>query len=92
MKQVLKLLKLDLGVSTDKRDEYFNAVLESAVLELKRKGIFVDLTSADDQMLLSDYAAWQYRKRQEDVPISNNLKRRLMNRKMRNRAGGNADE
>ena len=26
MKQVLKLLKLDLGVSTDKRDEYFNAV------------------------------------------------------------------
>ncbi len=92
MDQVLELLKLDLGISTDKRDKYFNAVLEAAVLELKRKGISLDLTNADDQMLLSDYAAWQYRKRQENIPMSENLKWRLMNRKMRMRAGGNASE
>ena len=92
MDQVLELLKLDLGISTDKRDKYFNAVLKAAVLELKRKGISLDLTNADDQMLLSDYAAWQYRKRQENIPMSENLKWRLMNRKMRIRAGGNASE
>ena len=88
MDEVLKLLKLDLGISHDKRDSYFIALLESAQMELSRKGIALNLTQADDVMLLSDYAAWLYRKRQEDVPMSNHLNWRLMNRKVRGRAGG----
>lgn len=88
MNEALKLLKLDLGITHDKRDAYFNAMLNAALLELKRKGVVLDLAGADDKMLLSDYAAWLYRKRQEDVPLSNNLKWRLMNRKTKNRAGG----
>ena len=88
MDEVLKLLKLDLGISHDKRDSYFIALLESAQMELSRKGIALNLTQADDVMLLSDYAAWLYRKRQEDVPMSNHLNWRLMNRKVRVRAGG----
>ena len=87
MDEVLKLLKLDLGISHDKRDSYFIALLESAQMELSRKGIVLNLTQADDMMLLSDYAAWLYRKRQEDVPMSNHLNWRLMNRKVRVRAG-----
>lgn len=87
MDEVLKLLKLDLGISHDKRDSYFIALLESAQMELSRKGIALNLTQADDMMLLSDYAAWLYRKRQEDVPMSNHLNWRLMNRKVRVRAG-----
>ena len=83
----MKLLKLDLGISHDKRDSYFIALLESAQMELSRKGIVLNLTQADDMMLLSDYAAWLYRKRQEDVPMSNHLNWRLMNRKVRVRAG-----
>lgn len=92
MNEALKLLKLDLGITHDKRDAYFNALLNAALLELKRKGVVLDLAGADDKMLLSDYAAWLYRKRQEDVPLANNLKWRLMNRKMRSRAGGNTNE
>ena len=86
MDEVLKLFKLDLGITHDKRDTYFTALLNSAVLELERKGITLSLTEADDQMLLSDYAAWLYRKRQEDVPLARNLKLRLMNRKVKARA------
>ena len=85
MDEVLKLLKLDLGITHDKRDTYFNALLNSAILELERKGIVLSLTKADDKMLLSDYAAWLYRKRQEDAPLARNLKLRLMNRKVRAR-------
>ena len=91
MDEVLKLLKLDLGITHDKRDAYFNALLNSAVLELERKGIALSLAEDDDQMLLSDYAAWLYRKRQDDVPLAKNLKLRLMNRKVRARAQGVTD-
>lgn len=91
MDEALKLLKLDLGITHDKRDAYFNALLNSAVLELERKGIALSLAEADDQMLLSDYAAWLYRKRQDDVPLAKNLKLRLMNRKVRARAQGVTD-
>ncbi len=91
MDEALKLLKLDLGITHNKRDAYFNALLNSAVLELERKGIALSLAEADDQMLLSDYAAWLYRKRQDDVPLAKNLKLRLMNRKVRARAQGVTD-
>ena len=87
MDEVLKLFKLDLGITHDKRDAYFYALLVAAVLELKRKGIVLDLGQADDMMLLSDYAAWLYRKRQEDVTMANKLNWRIMNRKVRGRAG-----
>ena len=87
MDEVLKLFKLDLGITHDRRDAYFNSLLQASLLELKRKGIVLDLSQADDQMLLSDYAAWLYRKRQENVPMANNLNWRIMNRKVRKRAG-----
>lgn len=88
MDEVLKLLKLDLGIAHDKRDTYLLALLNSAVAELKRKNISLNLENADDQILLSDYAAWHYRKRMEDVPLAKNLKLRLANRKVKARAGG----
>lgn len=91
MDEALKLLKLDLGITHDKRDAYFNALLQASVLELKRKGVVLDLSQADDQMLLSDYAAWLYRKRQEDVPMAANLNWRIMSRKTRKRAGGQTE-
>ena len=87
MHEALKLLKLDLGIRHDKRDTYLEPLLYTAKAELDRKRIVLDLQQADDVMLLSDYAAWLYRKRQEDVPLSNNLKWRLMNRKVQVRAG-----
>jgi hypothetical protein len=77
---LLSLLKLDLGISHNLRDTYFNNMLESSQNEIERTGVVLDFASVDDQMLVVDYAAWTYRKRQEDVPLSRNLQIRINNR------------
>ena len=86
METVLSLLKIDLGITHALRDTFFNALLTTCKAELVRKGIDLDLAAVDDQMLLSDYAAWQYRKRTEDVPLANNLQWRIRNRVARGRS------
>jgi hypothetical protein len=85
METILTLLKFDLGILHDLRDAYFIRLLEAAKDEIERRGIVLDLKAADDQMLLSDYAAWIYRKRQEDVPLANNIQHRLRNRIIKER-------
>ncbi|WP_163102257.1 hypothetical protein [Peribacillus alkalitolerans] len=77
---LLSLLKLDLGITHNLRDAYFNNHLEKSQNEIEREGIVLNFSSVDDQMLVVDYAAWTYRKRQEDVPLSRNLRSRLNNR------------
>ena len=91
---VLELLKTDLGITITKRDTYFKSLLDAAKGELDRKGIAMDYETSDidDIFLLVDYAAWNYRKRLEGAPLSENLRIRIHNRIMRNRARGGAGE
>lgn len=85
MDNVLILFKLDLGISHNLRDTYFYATLNSSKSELEKKGIILDLNDIEDQMLLSDYSTWKYRKRTEDVPLSKNLDYRIKNRIVKSR-------
>jgi len=87
---LLNLLKLDLGITHDLRDAYFNSLLVSSQNEIERTGIILDFESIDDQMLTVDYAAWSYRKRQEDVPLSRNLQIRINNRVIKKAGTANA--
>ena len=80
METVLSLLKIDLGITHTLRDTFFTALLQSSQIEIEGRGIVLVLTDIEDQMLLSDYAAWKYRKRQEDVGMSQNLSSRIRNR------------
>ncbi len=77
---LLELLKLDLGITHTLRDTYFSSLLESSQNEIQMTGIVLDLESSEDQMLVVDYAAWTYRKRQDDTPLSKNLQLRIKNR------------
>jgi len=86
MQTVLEMLKVDLGISHQSRDVYLNNVIQGCVEELKDKGIMLDLEQTDDAMLLSDYAAWRYRKRTEDVPLAKNLDLRIKNARTKERA------
>lgn len=86
MDQILTLLKLDLGISHDKRDALLMPLIEASKAEIEGKGIKLDLDQVEDQMLLSDFAAWRYRKRAEDIPMSNNLQYRIRNRIVKGRA------
>lgn len=77
---LLSLLKLDLGITHNMRDAYFSSLLSGSKQELSIMGVQTDSTKEEDQLLIVDYAAWTYRKRQEDVPLSRNLRIRINNR------------
>lgn len=80
METVLQLLKYDLGISSEARDIYLKALIEANQKEIEKKGIDLTLTDVEDQMLLVDYSAWKYRKRNEDVQLANNLRQRIQDR------------
>lgn len=61
-------------------------LLESCNKELAGKGVYIHQDRAEDMILLSDYAAWVYRNRTEDIGLSRNLKQRILNRQMKGRA------
>lgn len=86
MDKVLELLKLDLGITSTVKDTYFNSLLLSVQSELNAKGLTLILSNNDDMMLLSDYAAWKYRKRSEDVEIPKNIKSRIRDRIIKKRS------
>lgn len=86
MDTVLSLLKMDLGITHTMRDTYFITLLQSVIKEIEQKGITLNINSAEDQILLSDYAAWVYRKRQENLPLAQNIQQRLRNRIIKERA------
>jgi hypothetical protein len=80
MDTIINLLKLDLGIQHNLRDAFFIQLVKGVIGEIEKRGIKLDLNDASDQMLVSDYSAWVYRKRQEDIPLANNIKSRLRNR------------
>lgn len=90
MDTVLMLFKQNLGITHELRDEFFLSVVNASAKELERKGIVLDLFSVDDQILISDYAVYNYHNRFANVPLSQNLQLRIRNRIIKNRAvGGN---
>ena len=80
MDNLLQLFKIDLGITHNLRDAFFEVILESAKSEIEGKGITLDVDKSEDIMLIIDYAAWLYRKRQENIPLSRSLQFRLHNR------------
>jgi len=86
METVLAMLKFDLGITHTARDTFFNNLILSQQKELEAKGFTFDLTLTEDVMLLSDYAAWNYRNRDKDVDISKNLQLRIRNRVVKERS------
>lgn len=87
METVLQLLKLDLGISHSARDTLLNAEIQRAKAEIERKGIELNLEEIEDVMLLTDYTAWVYKKRNEDVPLAKNIAQRIRDRIVQKRAG-----
>jgi len=85
MDTIINLLKLDLGIQHNLRDAFFIQLIKGTIEEIEKRGIQLDLNKASDQMLVVDYSAWVYRKRQEDLPLANNIQHRLRNRMIEER-------
>lgn len=82
----LMLFKTALGVTHDKRDVYFRPMLEAALAELEGRGVHLDLNETEDNMLLADYAEFNYRNRDGGKTMPQNLDLRIRNRKAKGRA------
>lgn len=82
----LALFKTALGINHDKRDTYFTAMLDAACAELEGRGVHLDLENVEDNMLLADYAEFNYRNRDGAKAMPLNLDMRIKNRKAKGRA------
>ncbi|MDS8268784.1 phage head-tail connector protein, partial [Streptococcus pneumoniae] len=59
--QLLELLKLRLGISTDLRDKPLKKIISSVITELTDNlGIELVGERADHEMFIVDYAAYRY--------------------------------
>lgn len=91
METRLKLLKLDLQISTNAIDELLIQMLNAAHKFIEREGISLDETSAEDTQLVVMYAAYLYRKRREaNAAMPRMLRFALNNRLFSQKAGGDA--
>lgn len=77
--QILELLKVNLGIMTDKRNDYLLSIIDSVISELEsEQGIIIDNNDDLHIMFIVDYSAWRYRSRGEGV-MPRNLQFRLHN-------------
>lgn len=77
--QILELLKVNLGIMTDKRNKYLLSIIDSVISELEsEQGIIIDNNDDLHIMFIVDYSAWRYRSRGEGV-MPRNLQFRLHN-------------
>lgn len=63
--EALTLLKLDLGITHDKRDELLKAQISAAFKMLGKHGIALDMTDEGDMMLLVMYSAYIHERRKD---------------------------
>jgi hypothetical protein len=80
MEQLLELLKFDLRILHNLEDTYLNKRIEGAKADIERRGITLDISKTEDIFLIVDYAAWLYKKRDEDVGLPRHLQFRLNNK------------
>ena len=75
---ILTLLKIDLDISTDRRDEYLRSLICAARGFIALEGITLT-DSYDDGILVEMYAAYLYRKRRESNPVMPRMLRWALN-------------
>ena len=86
-KQVLELLKLRLGIKSDKRDKTLEAIIESIIHEFENvKGYQIEYDNYFEIMLIVDYADWRYSNRGESGAMPRHLQYRLHNLELSKRA------
>ena len=83
-KSVLKIVKQDLMITSNVRDEYLTTMIQSCKNELANRGVAL-VNGVEDTLLLADYVAFRYRHRTDDAPLPKNLQLRIQNKKVQGR-------
>lgn len=81
MSELLSMLKIDLGITTEAYDERLGQYLTAAQKQIEREGVTaLDLSSVEDQQLLVMYAAWMWRRRDSMEGMPRMIRYALNNR------------
>ena len=75
---ILTLLKADLDISTDKKNDYLITLIKASREFISREGIVLT-DSYGDGILVEMYAAYLYRKRRESNPVMPRMLRWALN-------------
>ena len=76
----LPLVKANLNITQDVRDEYLTAIINGVVEQLQNEqGLALDEADPYHLQFVVDFSAWRYRGRGEDGPMPQNLRFRLNN-------------
>lgn len=81
---ILDIVKQDLIIKSNVRDEYLTQLITGCKQELNTRGVNIS-DSAEDSLLLADYVAFRYRHRTDGAPIPQNLQLRINNKKCKRR-------
>ena len=84
---ILKLLKMDLMIQSERLDDYLKVLVQTAKELICREGIDLQ-ESYEDSLLVEMYAAYLFRKRKEDVAMPRMLRFALNNRLLGESANG----
>lgn len=79
--QMLAMLKVDLGITTDRYNDRLTQYLESASAEIEREGVtLASSSSVSDANLVVQYAAWMWRRRDTGEGIPRMIRWQINNR------------
>lgn len=84
----LKLLKLDLQITTTAYDELLSQMISSAEGMIAREGIVLDSKKAEDTQLVVMYAAYLYRRRRDENPAMPRMLRFSLNNRLFSQKAG----
>lgn len=78
---MLSMLKIDLGITTNRYDERLAQYLSSAQAEIQREGVvFPSELAVPDGNLIVQYAAWMWRKRDTGEGMPRMIRWQINNR------------
>lgn len=85
---ILELIKARIGISSNVRDTYLVAIVNSIIKELEdEKGIILDSENMNHTMFIVDYATWRYQNRDGEKGMPRHLQFRLHNLIIHNGGG-----
>lgn len=76
---ILEMLKVDLGISTDAYDERLSEYIGYSIAEIAREGITLSDTG-EDRTLVAMHAGWLWRHRETGMGMPRMLRYALNNR------------
>lgn len=77
---ILSLMKERIGIRSNVRDTYLQAIVDGVAEELEdEKGLVLDGTNSYHLMFVVDYATWRYQSRDSNGALPRHLQFRLHN-------------